>query len=381
MDNPHDQSFALETDPLFMARALELAARGQGTVEPNPMVGCVLVRDGAVVGEGWHRKFGGPHAEVEALRVAGPSAKGATAYVTLEPCCHHGKTPPCTDALIAAGVARVVCAQRDPFAAVSGRGFAALESAGIAVEVGLMEAEAKYLNAPFLKLVQTGKPWVIAKWAMTLDGKIATRTGDSQWISGEASRAIVHELRGRMDAIIVGRGTAERDNPLLTARPAGPRVATRIVVDSTASLSLQSQLLQTIHDAHVLIAVADDASAENVARLQSAGCEVVKCKRDPVTKKLAIDELLAELGRRRMANVLVEGGGELFGSMFDAGAIDEAHVFIAPKLIGGKGATSPIGGAGVSKIASALKLADLEMRHVGDDFYLQGRIEQSVKHP
>jgi diaminohydroxyphosphoribosylaminopyrimidine deaminase / 5-amino-6-(5-phosphoribosylamino)uracil reductase len=357
-----------------MARALELAARGQGQVEPNPMVGCVLVRDGSVVGEGWHHTFGGPHAEVEALRVAGPSAKGATAYVTLEPCCHHGKTPPCTVALIAAGVVRVVCAQRDPFGAVSGRGIAGLEAAGMAVEVGLMEREAQHLNAPYLKLVQTGRPWVIAKWAMTLDGKIATRTGDSQWISGEASRAIVHAVRGRMDAIIVGRGTAERDDPLLTARPAGPRVATRIVVDSNASLSPRSQLPQTIQDAPVLVAVADDAPAENATRLQSAGCEVVKCTRDPATKKLVIDDLLAELGRRRMTNVLVEGGCELIGSMFDAGAIDEVHVFIAPKLIGGSRATTPIGGEGVEEMASAFKLADLEMRHVGEDIYLHGRI-------
>jgi diaminohydroxyphosphoribosylaminopyrimidine deaminase/5-amino-6-(5-phosphoribosylamino)uracil reductase len=232
-----------------------------------------------------------------------------------------------------------------------------------------------------LKLVQTGKPWVIAKWAMTLDGKIATRTGDSQWISSEASRAIVHELRGRVDAIIVGRGTAERDDPLLTARPAGPRVATRIVVDSNATLSPQSQLLRSAKDAPVLIAVADDAPAENVTRLQSTGCEVVKVKRDPAFGKLAIEELLVELGRRRMTNVLVEGGGELLGSMFDAGAIDEVHVFIAPKLIGGSDATSPIGGEGVDKIASALKLADPELRHVGDDIYLQGRIEQSIRHP
>ena len=167
-----------------MSRALELAVRGEGYVEPNPMVGCVIVRDGAVVGEGWHRKFGGPHAEIEALRVAGRSAQGATAFVTLEPCCHHGKTPPCTEALIAAGIRRVICAQRDPFAEVSGRGIAALETAGIAVEVGLLAEQARQLNAPYLKLVATGRPWVIAKWAMSLDGKIATRTGDSRWISG-----------------------------------------------------------------------------------------------------------------------------------------------------------------------------------------------------
>lgn len=368
---------ASELDSLFMARALELAARGQGHVEPNPVVGCVIVRDGSVVGEGWHKKFGGPHAEVEALRVAGASAKNATAYVTLEPCCHHGKTPPCTDALIAAGVTRVVCAQRDPFAKVSGQGIAALEAAGIQVEIGLLESDARRLNAPYLKLVSTGRPWVIAKWAMTLDGKIATHTGDSQWISGEASRAIVHELRGRMDAILVGRGTAERDDPLLTARPAGPRTATRIVVDSAASLSPQSQLLRTVKEAPVLVATTNDAPADNIAKLQAAGCDIVKCNRDPATNAVAIDELLSELGRRRITNVLVEGGSQLLGSLFDARAIDEVHVFIALKLIGGRAAPSPIGGQGVEKIAEALQFIDLETRHVGDDVYLHGRIRRS----
>ncbi|MCC7084900.1 MAG: bifunctional diaminohydroxyphosphoribosylaminopyrimidine deaminase/5-amino-6-(5-phosphoribosylamino)uracil reductase RibD [Pirellulales bacterium] len=356
-----------------MARALELAARGRGNVEPNPMVGCVLAREGAVVGEGWHRTFGGPHAEVEALHVAGSLAMGATAFVTLEPCCHHGKTPPCTDALIAAGVARVVCAVRDPFAKVGGQGIAALEAAGIVVEVGLMESEGRRLNAPYFKLVQTNRPWTIAKWAMTLDGKIATRTGDSQWISGDAARAIVHELRGRMDAIIVGRGTAKQDDPLLTARPPGARVATRIVVDDNASLSRESQLVRSVKDAPVLIAAAKDASAANIAELRAAGCEVVQYNRDPNTNVIAIDDLLADLGQRRMANVLVEGGGELLGSMFDAAAIDEIHVFVAPKLVGGKSATSPIGGMGVERIASAA-LVNLASRNVGNDIYLYGAI-------
>src|SRR5262245_15622465 len=261
-----------------MARALELASRGEGYVEPNPMVGCVVVQGGEVVGEGWHQKFGGPHAEVEALRVAGARARGATMYVTLEPCCHHGKTPPCTEAIIAAGIARVVCAQRDPFEQVAGQGIEALKAAGIDVDVGTLEAEAKRLNAPYLKLVTTGRPWIIAKWAMTLDGKIATRAGDSRWISGEASREIVHGLRGRMDGVMVGRGTAQRDDPLLTARPPGPRTATRIVVDSRASLSLESQLIRSVGDAPVLVTVGSDAPQENIDRLTAAGCEVVVCR-------------------------------------------------------------------------------------------------------
>jgi len=264
----------IQLDAAYMARALELASRGEGYVEPNPMVGCVIVRDGEVVGEGWHQKFGGPHAEVEALRVAGARARGATMYVTLEPCCHHGKTPPCTEAIIAAGITRVVCAQRDPFEQVAGRGIEMLKAAGIAVEAGMLEAEAKTLNAPYLKLVTTGRPWIIAKWAMTLDGKIATRTGDSRWISGEASREIVHRLRGRVDGIMVGCDTALHDDPLLTARPPGARVATRIVVDSYASLALESQLVRSVSAAPVLVAASSAAPQENIDRLTAAGCEV-----------------------------------------------------------------------------------------------------------
>src|SRR5262245_56892479 len=205
-------------DSHWMLRALDLARRGQGFVEPNPMVGCVIVRDGQVVGEGWHQRFGGEHAEIEALVAAGKQAAGGTRYVTLEPCCHYGKTPPCTEAIIPAGIKRVVAAMRDPYPKVAGGGVRQLEGAGIAVEVGLHEAEARELNAPYLKLLQAGRPWVIAKWAMTLDGKIATRSGYSQWISSDASRAIAHELRGRVDAILIGRRTAQIDDPLLTAR-------------------------------------------------------------------------------------------------------------------------------------------------------------------
>jgi diaminohydroxyphosphoribosylaminopyrimidine deaminase/5-amino-6-(5-phosphoribosylamino)uracil reductase len=365
----------IQLDAAYMARALELASRGEGYVEPNPMVGCVVVRDGEVVGEGWHRKFGGPHAEVEALRVAGARTRGATMYVTLEPCCHHGKTPPCSQAIIAAGIARIVCAQRDPFGQVAGRGIEALEAAGIEVDVGALEAEAKRLNAPYLKQVTTGRPWIIAKWAMTLDGKIATRTGDSRWISGEASREIVHQLRGRVDGIMVGRGTVQRDDPLLTARPSGPRVATRIVVDSWASLAVESQLVRSVGGAPVLVAVGSEAPQENIDRLTAAGCEVVVCRpKDAAEKSVSIPALLDELGRRKMTNVLVEGGSKLLGAFFDTGEINEVHAFIAPKLIGGFQAATAFAGMGLGKIAQALQLDDLEMRQIGDDLYFCGRI-------
>src|SRR5438876_10929485 len=221
-----------DSDWHWMRRALELAEGGRGYVEPNPLVGAVLVRDHQLVGEGWHQRYGEAHAEVHALAAAGPAARGATLYVTLEPCCHIGKTPPCTEAVMRAGIERVVAAMVDPFPQVAGRGAALLRDAGILVEMGLGEAEARRINAPYLKLLATGRPYVHAKWAMTLDGKIATRTGDSKWISNEASRRIVHTLRGRMDAIIVGIGTVLADDPLLTARPAGQRTAVRVVLDS-----------------------------------------------------------------------------------------------------------------------------------------------------
>jgi diaminohydroxyphosphoribosylaminopyrimidine deaminase/5-amino-6-(5-phosphoribosylamino)uracil reductase len=360
-----------EFDASRMARALELAALGEGYVEPNPMVGCVIVRDGEVVGEGHHRRYGGPHAEVEALQTAGARAQRATAYVTLEPCAHQGKTPPCVEALVRAQVARVVIAQPDPFPQVAGHGIAALERAGIAVEVGLLAAEAARLNAPYLKLLSSGRPWVIAKWAMTLDGKLATTTGDSRWISSAAARTIVHRIRGRVDAVLVGRGTATTDDPLLTARPAGPRLATRIVLDKHALLSPASKLAVSARQAPVLIACGTHPIARNVDELVASGCEIVECPGKNRAERLAW--LLDELGRRRMTNVLVEGGSQVLGSFFDAGQIDEVHVFIAPKLIGGATASGPIGGDGVKRMAQALNLAAPCIEVIRDDVYLHGR--------
>jgi len=367
---------SLPPDQRYMRRAIELARRGEGCVEPNPMVGCVIVRDDETIAEGWHERFGGPHAEIHALQKAGDRARGATAYVSLEPCCHHGKTPPCSDALLAAGVSRVVIAMADPFPQVDGGGAEQLRAAGVDVTVGIAEAEARRLNAPYLKLVERGRPWVIAKWAMTLDGRIATRTGDSQWISGAASRAIVHRLRGRVDGILVGRGTAEADDPLLTARPPQDetprRVAARIVVDSQASLARGSRLVQTAAEAPVLVVAGPAAPAENVARLREAGCEVLRCESERREERL--EQLLDELGRRRMTNVLVEGGAGLLGSLFDAGAVDEVHVFIAPKIVGGAAALSPIGGGGIAEMNDALSLEDVQVERTGDDLYVRGRL-------
>ncbi len=369
-------SFDVET----MQRALDLARRGLGYVEPNPLVGCVIVREGVVVGEGWHQRFGGPHAEIEALQAAGNRAAGATMYVTLEPCCHHGKTPPCTEAIRAAGIQRVVAAMSDPFPQVAGGGLAQLNAAGIATAVVLQAAEARELNAPYLKLLASGRPWVIAKWAMTLDGKIATAAGHSRWISGESSRAVVHQLRGRVDAIVIGRKTAALDDPLLTARlddGQPPRVAARIVFDSMARLSSESQLVRTARQYPTLIAAGPDALDRDANRLTSAGCEFVRLNESD--RAARVTELLDELGRRRMTNVLVEGGSELLGSFFDAGQIDEAHVFVAPQLFGGASAPSPIGGRGSLEIADALRMQKPVWKEVDGDMYVYGRLHGPAK--
>lgn len=361
-----------ELDCWHMRRALELAAFGQGHVEPNPLVGCVIARGAEIIAEGWHRRYGGAHAEVDALALAGSRAAGATVYVTLEPCRHFGKTHPCTTALIAAQVARVVAAMRDPFPAVSGQGAAELASAGIEVELGVLENEASWLNAPYLKLLRWQAPWVLAKWAMTLDGKIATRAGDSRWISSESSRQLVHELRGRVDAILVGSGTALRDDPLLTARPPGPRLAARVVVDSQATLPLESQLSRTAREVPVIVAAVASAPEDNRRRLEAAGCEVLSLSAQTHAERLV--ELLRELGRRGMTNVLVEGGGQLLGQLADQGAIDELHVFVAPRLIGGAAAPSPLGGSGIARLADAIAIAGRQWRQSGDDLYFSGRV-------
>ena len=355
-------------DLAFMDRALELAERGRGAVEPNPLVGCVIVRDGHVVGEGRHERYGGPHAEVHALRQAGESAHGATLYVTLEPCSHFGKTPPCSRAVIAAGVARAVVALRDPFPAVDGGGMADLRTAGIEVAGGVRESAARELNAPYLKLLSERRPWVIAKWAMSLDGKIATRTGDSRWISCESSRREVHALRGRVDAIMVGRGTAERDDPLLTARPPGPRTATRVVVDRLARLAPDSQLARTARDIPTLVAVSDQAPAIRRAALAACGCELLESPGGESAEQLC--ELLDEMGRRRWTNVLVEGGAALLGSLVDARLLDELHVYMAPKLIGGVAAPGAVQGLGLDKVADASPWRTVAVDRFEDDVRL-----------
>lgn len=356
-------------DISYMRRALELAGQGEGWVEPNPMVGCLIVRDDRVVAEGFHRRFGGPHAEIDALSKIHESLREATVYVTLEPCCHHGKTPPCSQALIAARPRRVVVALQDPFPQVAGGGLQQLREAGIEVTTGVLESECRELLAPYLKRVQTGKPWIIAKWAMSLDGRIATRTGSSQWISNERSREVVHQLRGRVDGILVGSLTALHDNPLLTARPAGPRTATRIVLDSKARLPLDSRLVQSIPQAPVLVVAGPEARETSLAKLRAHGAEVLGYEdRDRASR---LQRLLAELGSRGMTNLLVEGGAEVLGCLADLDEIDEAWAFIAPKLIGGEQALSPIRGLGLEQVAQAKEACRVRVTELAGDVWVR----------
>ena len=360
------------SDLAWMNLALAEAERGRGAVEPNPMVGAVLVRAGRVVGLGHHARFGGPHAEVMALQNAA-EARGATLYVTLEPCCHHGKTPPCTDAILQAGVAKVVAAIRDPFPRVDGGGLAILRSAGVPVDLGLQAGTAAELNAPYLKRVATGLPYITAKWAMTLDGKTAVASGESQWISSPGSRSLVHQLRGRMDAILVGIGTVLADDPQLTARPAGPRTAVRIVLDSKALLPLNSRLVQTAHEVSVLVAVSRQAPADRRHALEARGCEVVVF---PGATRVPIMALLAELGQRAMTNLLVEGGGRVLGSFLEAGQVDEVEAYIAPILEGGDHPHTPARGQGLLRMGDAARLQNVAYSEVDGDMRVRGTVAQ-----
>lgn len=352
-------------DAPYMARALELAAKGGVAVAPNPQVGAVVVKGGRVVGEGWHRKFGGPHAEVFALKQAGSKARGATLYVTLEPCTPHPKkTPPCTDLVAKSGVARVVVAMLDPNPAVHGQGVAILKKAGIKVQVGVLKDEAAALNEAFVKYQTTGMPWVAVKWATTLDGKIATRTGDSRWISCEKSRAWLHQWRDTFQAIMVGSGTVLRDDPMLRGAKTRP---VRIILDTNARTPVDAQVVRTAREQDTLIAVGSTAPESRIKALEKAGAQVLRL--DLRDLKLVF-ESLAGVGLRR---ILVEGGGEVHASVLEERLADEACVFVAPKIIGGRDAKTPVEGVGASLIADGLTLTNLTIDRIDDDVVIRGK--------
>lgn len=359
-----------ERERSLMGRALELASKGLGLVSPGPLVGCVIASpDGEVVGEGFYVYEQLKHAETYALEQAGAHAKGATAYVSLEPHAHHGRTPPCTDALIQAGITRVVVPGEDPNPKVSGKGFAHLRAAGLEVSVGLLSREAERLNEKYLHFMRTGRPFVHLKLASSLDGKIATRTGDSRWITGAESRARVHELRHEYDAILIGVGTARTDDPLLTDRSQRKRrrPLVRVVLDEKLELALESKLVQTADESPVLIFAGSSAPTSKSDSL-TEGVEVVR----DVANGRDLARVLAELGRREIQSVLVEGGANVAGKFLDAGLVDKVSFFIAPKIIGGSNAPTAVGGHGARKLAEGIELQDVEVTQRGQDVEFTG---------
>ncbi|NPV91392.1 MAG: bifunctional diaminohydroxyphosphoribosylaminopyrimidine deaminase/5-amino-6-(5-phosphoribosylamino)uracil reductase RibD [Firmicutes bacterium] len=356
-----------------MKRALALAARAAGRTSPNPMVGAVVVRGGRIVGEGYHQKAGTPHAEVHAMRRAGDKARGATLYVTLEPCSHYGRTPPCCEAVIDAGIKRVVAAMVDPNPQVAGRGLAALAEAGIAVEAGLMEDAARDLNEVFIKHITTGRPFVVMKSAVSLDGKTATSSGHSFWVTGEAAREKVHRMRDRYDAVMVGIGTVLVDDPRLTTRlPDGEagRDAIRVVVDSRLRLPPESKVINPDSTAPLLVATTERSPRERRDELTGLGAEVLVLPEDD--GRVAIGALMDALGQRGITSVLLEGGAALNASALEAGVVDKLVVFVAPKLVGGANAPGMIAGAGRERMDQAWDLRRMSLTRVGEDYMFTG---------
>jgi diaminohydroxyphosphoribosylaminopyrimidine deaminase/5-amino-6-(5-phosphoribosylamino)uracil reductase len=350
---------------------LELAAKGVGQVSPGPLVGCVIASpEGEIVGEGFYLYEQLKHAESYALDQAGARAKGATAYVSLEPHAHHGRTPPCSAALIRAGIARVVAPIEDPNPLVAGRGFAHLRAQGVEVSVGLLAREAGKLNEKYFHFMGTGRPFVHLKLAVSLDGKIATRTGDSRWVAGEQARRRVHELRHEYDAIMVGAGTVAIDDPLLTDRSgsARRRLLTRVVMDERVQTSTDSQLARTAREAPVLLFGSPSADKSAIQALEAQGIDVIW----DASNGRDVLSVLKELGQRSIQSVLLEGGGSLAGAFIDAGLVDKVTFFIAPLIIGGGDAPSAIGGLGAEKMADALRLRDVEIAQRGEDLEITG---------
>jgi diaminohydroxyphosphoribosylaminopyrimidine deaminase/5-amino-6-(5-phosphoribosylamino)uracil reductase len=371
-----------DTDRAHLARAIELAQRGLGEVKPNPLVGAIVARDGDVLGEGWHERYGAPHAEVNAIGACGTAdLTGATLYVSLEPCCHEGNTPPCTAAIMQAGIGRVVVASDDPTEKASGRGLGILRDEGVEVVMvdGELAARARLLNQPFRKHARVGRPWVLFKSAMTLDGKVATRAGDSQWISGEESRLLAHTWRASVDAVVVGIGTALADDPQLTARPDGipaelPRQPRRVVFDSLARLPISSQLVSAADRVPLTVCVSRAAARADTDALEAAGAQVLVAtgENEPARVRSALDQL----GASGIASVLLEGGPHLAGGFLDAGEIDEIRLFLAPILLGGRTARDPLEGEGVERISEALRALTFDCDRVGDDLLISARLRE-----
>ena len=362
-------------NPEFMVEALELALGGLESVSPNPLVGAVVVRGGRVIGRGFHRGFGRPHAEREALEAAG-NARGADLYVTLEPCAHHGKTPPCCEAVLEAGIKRVFFSASDPNPETRGKGPRLLRKAGVEVRGGLLRKEALSQNAPYFFWRDSGRPWVVLKWAMSLDGKIATAGGESQWITGAKARARGHSLRRRVDAVLVGTETVLADDPLLTPRPAGGRAPLRVILDRRGRLPMKLKLLSHPRVAgrgrRLYVSVSGANSARRLGELERRGVETLLLPSAAAGLDLGL--LLAELSKLEISQLLVEGGARLAGAFLRDALVQEIAAFVAPKIIGGEDALSPVGGEGFRKLAESLSLSDLRHEALGADLFLSAKI-------
>ena len=368
-------------DEFFMAKAIDLARKGRGSVEPNPMVGAVIVKEGKIIGQGYHERFGGPHAEINAINDAlnhHEDLTGATMYVTLEPCCHFGKTPPCTEAIISSGISRVVSAIEDVDPKVAGRGFKRLRDAGVEVVVGTRAEEVRKLLSGYIKLKTKQQPWVICKWAQSVDGKIATVSGDSKWISSAASRRRVHELRRLCDGVCVGVGTVIADDPLLTSRDAddnpSPSQPVRVILDSRLRIPLDCRLVRTLEVSPVIIATTNQAAADRLKLFQQAGIEVLSFPSHE--GKVDLQSLLTELGKREWTYLLIEGGRGVITSFITQGLVDELMVFIAPCIIGGEGSISAVHGKDIERITQVLKLPCPEVEQIDSDVLLRYIISQ-----
>lgn len=362
----------MDDDKRFMQRALELARKGLGHTRPNPVVGAVIVKDGKVIGEGYHEYFGGPHAEVNAFAHCAESPEGATLYVTLEPCCHTGKTPPCTDLIISKGVDRVVLAMTDPNPLVAGKGIRKLRDAGLFVTTGVLEDEAQRLNEIFVKFITAKKPFVLYKAAMSLDGKIACPSGESQWISSEESRRECHTLRGIYKGIMVGAGTVSKDNPLLTARTEGFEDPVRIIVDGHLSAPLSSKVFQ--NDGEVIVLTTSEADSEKIEKLENLGIEVIVADGE---EKGVVDLEVAMTGLvlKGIDGILLEGGAETAAAALKAGIVDKVRLYVAPMIIGGHRAPGVIGGDGAESLRSAIGLYDIRTERCDVDLVVEGYVK------
>ncbi len=360
------------SDEFFMREALRIAKNALGRTSPNPLVGAVVVKDGKIIAEGWHRQAGTPHAEVHALNMAGDLAAGATLYVTLEPCSHFGRTPPCVNKILDSGIKRVVAAMEDPNPAVAGRGFEILRSNGVEIETGLLENEARKLNEVFLKWITRKMPFVTMKFAGSLDGKIATVGGESQWISGTESRKFTHHLRDINDAILVGIGTVLADNPSLTTRLVAGKNPIRIIVDSNARTPLNSTVV-TDKSARTIIAVTKNAPSDKISALKACGVEIITAGDG---ERVDLKLLMEQLAVREITSILVEGGGEIHFSMLKSGLVDKILAFIVPKILGGDGKFTAVTGFGFEKLAEAVKIKEFNAEKLGEDILLSGYVTE-----